>query len=128
MSDFNSEHNRVVWVDIPVKDLARAMKFYGAVLANKVSKMEFPGGEFGILDHEQGNGGCLVKNDAEVSATAGILVYLNVNGRIRDAVALVEQHGGKVVQPTHSIGPHGYRAIILDSEGNRLALHSNTDQ
>jgi len=26
------------------------------------------------------------------------------------------------------IGPHGFRAIVLDSEGNRIGLHSNTDK
>jgi uncharacterized protein len=35
--------------------------------------------------------------------------------------------GGKVVKPVHSIGPHGFRAVILDSEGNRIALHSTRD-
>ena len=128
MSDLNSQHNRVVWVDIPVKDLDRAIPFYAAVLGMKVHKEQYPGGEFAVLDHEQGNGGCLVKNEAEVSATAGILVYLNVNGRIRAAVAEVEKGGGKILQPTHSIGPHGFRAVVVDCEGNRIALHSNSDQ
>ena len=38
-----------------------------------------------------------------------------------------EQNGGTVKRPVHSIGPHGFRAFILDSEGDLLALHSNTD-
>jgi hypothetical protein len=41
-----------------------------------------------------------------------------------DAVQQAERHGGKVLQPPHAIGPHGFRAVILDSDGNRLALHS----
>jgi predicted enzyme related to lactoylglutathione lyase len=128
MSDLNSQHNRVVWVDIPVKNLDRAMKFYAALLGKPVSKVEMPGMSFAVLDHEHGNGGCLVENAAEVSATAGILVYFNADGRIRAAVAEVEKNGGQVVQPIHSIGPHGFRAIIIDCEGNRLAVHSQTDQ
>ena len=40
MSDLNSKHNRVVWVDVPVKDLNRSIAFYSAVLANKVGKAE----------------------------------------------------------------------------------------
>ena len=82
---------------------------------------------FCILDHKEGNGGCLVKQEAEISAKAGILVYFNVNNRIRDAVKKVEQSGGSVLQPTHAIGPHGFRAVVKDSEGNRIALHSTTD-
>lgn len=52
------------------------------------------------------------------------MVYLNADGRIHEAVGLVAAHGGRVVEPVHSLGPHGCRAVIVDSEGNRLALHS----
>ena len=41
--------------------------------------------------------------------------------------AFAELHGGRILEPPHSLGPHGYRALLLDSEGNRIALHSNTD-
>jgi len=77
-----------------------------------------------VIDHDQGNGGCLVPHADQVSATHGVLVYLNVDGRIRDAVAQVGKLGGKVVEDVHAIGPHGWRAVVLDSEGNRVALHS----
>ncbi len=126
MSDFNSQHNRVVWVDIPVADLDRANRFYAAVLGVAIHPQEFGGMKFSVIDHQDGNGGCLVLKPEDVSAT-GTLMYLNANGRIRDAAAKVASHGGKVLEAVHSIGPHGFRAVILDSEGNRLALHSNTD-
>jgi predicted enzyme related to lactoylglutathione lyase len=126
MSDFNSQRNRAVWFDIPVADLDRACAFYTAVLAVSVAKDEFGGVSFGVIEHSEGNGGCLIISPDEVSAV-GVMLYLNVNGRIRDAVEKVRTHGGGVVEDVHSIGPHGFRAIVLDSEGNRLALHSNTD-
>ncbi len=126
MTDFNSKHNRAVWFDIPVADLDRAAAFYRAVLGVGVEKQEFEGGAFCFLAHDEGNGGCLILNPDEV-APRGILVYLNVDGRIRDAIAQVEKRGGKVKEPLHAIGPHGFRAVVLDSEGNRIALHSNTD-
>lgn len=56
-----------------------------------------------------------------------MLVYHNVDGRIRDAVVKVEELGGKVVQDVHAIGPHGCRALIEDSEENPMALHSTVD-
>ena len=127
MSTFNSLHNRAVWFDIPVADLDRAAVFYRAVLKIDVQKQEFDGFAFCFLAHDEGNGGCLVPGAEEISSTGGILVYLNVDGRIRDAIAQVEQRGGKVKEPVQSIGPHGFRAIVLDSEGNRIALHSNVD-
>lgn len=127
MSDFNSKHNRAVWIDIPVADLDRASKFYAAVLGIQVHQEAFEGFSFAVLDHQDGNGGCLVPRESEIASDRGILVYLNVDQRIQDAVAQVEKQGGQIVQPIHSIGPHGFRAIVIDSEGNRIALHSNTD-
>jgi predicted enzyme related to lactoylglutathione lyase len=126
MSDFNSRNNRVVWFDIPVEDLDRAQSFYAAMLNIKVHREQFEGYSFCVLDHAEGNGGCLVPGKSQISSNAGILVYLNVDGRIRDAVAQVERLRGRVVEPIHPIGPHGFRAIVVDCEGNRVALHSTT--
>ncbi len=128
MGDFNSTHNRAVWINIPVADLDRAAAFYAAVLNIKVHCEQFNETRFGVLDHEQGNGGCLILDKSAISADKGVLVYMNVDHRIQDAVAKAEAQGGKVIEPIHSIGPHGFRALILDSEGNRMALHSNSDE
>lgn len=127
MSDFNSTHNRAVWFDIPVSDLDRAAAFYRDVLAIKVEKVPGDGGGFCILQHDEGNGGCLIHNAGGVASNAGILLYMNVDGRIRDAVDRATARGGKVLEPTHAIGPHGFRTVLLDSEGNRIALHSSVD-
>ena len=126
MSDFNSEHNRAVWFDIPVTDLDRAATFYRAVLGVGVQKETYGNFSFCVIDHKDGNGGCLVPNKEEI-ACGGVLLYLNANGRIRDAVSKVVPNGGSVVEEPHAIGPHGFRAVVLDSEGNRIALHSRTD-
>lgn len=117
--------NRAVWFDIPVADLDRASAFYSAVLGITVHREKFENFDFAVLEHNEGNGGCLIPDPGAVSR-GGILVYFNADGRIRDAVAQVEQKGGQILKDTHPIGPHGYRAIVLDSEGNRIALHSTT--
>ena len=126
MGDWNYRHNRAVWFDVPVADLDRAQAFYSAVLGVGVSKETFGETSFCVIDHQDGNGGCLVISPDEVSQ-GGVLLYLNADGRIRDALAQTEKHGGSIVEPLHSIGPHGFRALILDSEGNRVALHSRDD-
>ena len=126
MSDFNSEHNRAVWFDIPVADLERAASFYRAVLAIHMHREQVQGSPFYVLEHAGGNGGCLVVNPPAIGA-GGVLVYLNVDGRIRDAVDRAAQHGGTVIEPIRAIGPHGFRAVILDCEGNRVALHAQRD-
>jgi predicted enzyme related to lactoylglutathione lyase len=126
MGDLNRKINRAVWFDIPVADLDRAARFYSAVLGVGVDKEQAGDFEFCVIDHHDGNGGCLFKDEAEIG-TRGVLIYLNVDGRIHDAVGKVVPNGGSVTKPVHAIGPHGFRAVILDSEGNRVALHSNSD-
>lgn len=127
MSDFNSESNRIVWCDIPVADLDRAIAFYRGVLAVGIERMEFNGMAFALFEHDKGNGGCLATEPGYAGCSSGPLIYLNVERRIRDAVVQAEKLGGKVLEPTHPIGPHGFRAIVLDSEGTRIALHSSVD-
>jgi len=127
MSDFNSQHNRAVWFDIPVADLDRAAAFYRAVLNVAVEKAQFDHFSFCVIEHHDGNGGCLIPNDREIAGNGGILLYMNVDGRIRDAVEQTRKLGGAVIEPAKSIGPHGFRAVVRDSEGNRIALHSSTD-
>ena len=95
MSDFNSTHNRAVWFDIPVADLDRASAFYRGVLAIAVDKTQFNDFTFCLLEHHDGNGGCLILKPGEVASNAGILLYMNVNGRIRDAVGRVTALGGE---------------------------------
>jgi predicted enzyme related to lactoylglutathione lyase len=118
-------NSQVVWFDVPCVDLDRAIRFYNAVLNCEVQKHEGPGFALGVLPHEgQAIGGCLVVGMGDQPSDHGVLIYLNCDGRLEDAIAAVIPQGGKVVTPAHSIAPHGRRAIILDSEGNRVALHS----
>jgi predicted enzyme related to lactoylglutathione lyase len=117
--------NQIVWVDIPVLDLDRAIRFYSAVLGAQLAKQEFGEMVLALLPHaDQNVSGCLFKSDKEKPSDHGPLIYLNAQGRLDQAIAAVEANGGKVLQPKHQIGPHGYRAVIRDSEGNRMALHS----
>ena len=126
MGTLNTDHNRVCWVDIPVIDLDRAIPFYAAVLKVAVTKEKLDDCDFAVLEHEEGNGGCLVIAP-ELVSEAGALLYFNVHGRIRDATKQVADHGGKILEDVHAIGPHGFRSVVLDCEGNRCALHSEVD-
>jgi uncharacterized protein len=118
--------NQIVWCDIPVLDLDRAITFYSAVLGAMVKKQELPGMTVGILPHNDGEvGGCLFTSENEKPSDKGAMIYLNCNGRLVEAIAAVTTNGGLVIQPKHPIGPFGYRAVIKDSEGNRIALHSD---
>jgi predicted enzyme related to lactoylglutathione lyase len=117
--------NQIVWVDIPVLKLDRAIRFYSAVMGREVQKVEYPGMTIGSFSHGDGEAaGCLYVSETVKPSVDGPLVYLNVHGRIDEAVEAVVPSGGKVLQAKESIGPFGFRAVILDSEGNRIALHS----
>ena len=125
----NCGGNQLVWCDIPVKDIDRAIKFYSAVLGAPMKKEQHEGMSFAVLPHtdEHGVSGCLTTgcegHKAEPSQH-GPLLYFNCQGRLDEAVAAVGPNAGKVLQPKHPIGPYGFRAVVLDSEGNRIALHS----
>ncbi len=118
--------NRTVWVDIPVIDLDRAIAFYSAVLGEPVTKEGGPGFAFGLLPHAEGEAaGCLyLPGEENAPSRTGPLVYLNAEGRLPAAAEAAVTQGGQLLQPVHPMGPHGYRAIVLDTEGNRIALHA----
>jgi predicted enzyme related to lactoylglutathione lyase len=118
--------HQVVWFDIPVRDIDRAMRFYSAVLGKPLKKEQAgPGTAVVLLPHDEGSvGGSLVQNMDARPSDSGPLLYLNTQDRLEEVLIAVERHGGKVLAETHSIEPFGFRAIVLDSEGNRIALHS----
>jgi predicted enzyme related to lactoylglutathione lyase len=118
----------MVWMDIPVEDLNRAVKFYSQLMDLKFVIQEHEGMKFSLCPHsdemaafclvvEPGFSACDLKHDAP-------LVYLNVDGRIDQALKATLSNGGRILKAKEQIGPYGYRAVILDSEGNRIALHS----
>jgi len=124
--DTPSARHQVVWFDIPVRDLDRALRFYSAVLGTRLKKEQAgPGVAIAVLPHAEGSiGGSLVQTMDSKPSESGPLLYLNANGRLDEALNAVESHGGRVLSARHSIEPFGFRAIVLDSEGNRVALHS----
>jgi uncharacterized protein len=120
-----STQHTICWTDIPVTNLDRAIKFYSAILGTAVSKEAAPGFEFGLLPHQDENvSGCLVKSEDNRPSEHGPLIYLSVEGRLEDAIRTAREKGGRILEEKHQIGPYGFRAIIIDSEGNRIALHS----
>ena len=119
------------WADIPVTNLDRAIKFYSAVLGGDVRKLSDGKAEYGLLPHDQGNSSaclCLRSDSGGLDnrpSAKGPLIYLLVEGRLGEAVEAARKNGAKILRERQQIGEHGYRAVIIDSEGNRIALHTS---
>lgn len=122
--------NMVGWFEIPVSNMGRAKKFYEKVFEIKIQTDLFGDTQMGFFPlHENpeatGAGGALVMNDQFYKPMAnGTLVYFS-SPEITFELSRVEEAGGVVLQEKTLIREDiGYMALVLDSEGNRIALHS----
>ena len=82
---------------------------------------------FPIDDMNSGVGGAIVDSGGfhKPSITKGPLLYLNANPDVQQVLDKVEAAGGIILVPKTSISPeYGFMAVLLDTEGNRIALHS----
>jgi predicted enzyme related to lactoylglutathione lyase len=118
--------NALNWFEIPVTDLARAKRFYGSLLQADLREETMNGTSMAILPYQQGGvGGALVVGPQFVPSTQGAVVYLNAGEDLDGALARVEAGGGKVVLGKTQLPKDiGSIAHFLDTEGNRVALHS----
>ena len=120
-----SQH-AVHWFEIFVSDLDRAVRFYQNVLDIELRRENEDGRPMALFASavENGVGGALVRQPGREPIDGGVIVYLDANGKLDASLARVESAGGKVVMPRTDIGPPGFIALIRDSEGNLVGLHS----
>jgi uncharacterized protein len=122
--------NAISWFEIPAVDLARAQQFYETIFGISLFPMDMEGIRmrmFPLKDMNTGVGGAVVESGGfhKPSATDGPLIYLNGNPDVQQVLDRVEAAGGSIVLPKTEISPeHGFMALILDTEGNRIGLHS----
>lgn len=121
--------NAISWFQIPVIDMDRAVKFYNTILSANLKVTDAMGARIAILPHErQGGavGGALYSGPGYTPSAEGTVVLLNAGDDLADALSKVEQAGGKIELPKTAIyGGNGFLARFIDSEGNRVGLHSN---
>jgi uncharacterized protein len=120
------KQNAINWFEIYVEDFNRAQTFYEKILGVSLQIVENEGPKMGMFpcDYEKGIGGCISIMEGVQAGPGGTLVYLNVEGELDAVLARVAPTGGSVVLPRKAIPPHGFIAIITDTEGNRVGLHS----
>jgi uncharacterized protein len=125
----SATENAINWFEIPVNDIERAMKFYGAVFATQLQKRDVGTSVMAFLPDHGGVGGAIVqvhdKTWGYAPSHSGSVVYLNGGEDLSTALSRVEGAGGKVITPKTDIGQgFGYFAFFEDTEGNRVGLHS----
>lgn len=112
------------WFEIPVLDIERAVKFYGAILAIKLEINRGDGFSSALFPYQGGIGGGLVAGEGYLPNSQGSLLYLNANPDLNIILKRVKAAGGQVIKPKTDLGESGFFALFLDTEGNRVALHS----
>lgn len=121
------KQNVVGWIEIPVNDMDRAKRFYETVFEIEVSIHDFGGilmGWFPFDESKPGATGTLIKQESYIPSQEGTLVYFN-SVDVQLELDRVVSAGGKIYQPKTQISPeHGFMGAFIDSEGNRIALHS----
>lgn len=115
----------ITWFEIPAVDFDRAVTFYSTMLDVEINKSAFQGNPHGFLPAgpDVVSGAVVLRDDLKPAST-GPLIYLNVAKHMTATLERVERAGGKVLLPETAIDPQGSFALILDSEGNRIGLHS----
>jgi len=125
--------NAISWFEIPATDLNRAQQFYETIFGTSLTALDLPNIKMRMfpLENMMDVGGAIVDSGGfhKPSATDGPLIYLNANPDLQIVLDKVEAAGGKIMVPKTMISPeYGFMAVIIDTEGNRIAFHSLPSQ
>ena len=121
--------NAINWFEIPVTDYERAKKFYATILGLEITDyhMSEKNMKYGMFPYDMENGGvggAIVQMEEMKPSADGSTVYLNGGDDLNTALNRVVDAGGQVIMPKMEIGENGFIAQFIDTEGNRVALHS----
>ena len=119
--------NAISWFEIPVKNFERAKSFYNTMLNTEIKDTPMEGVKYGMFTYDEDNnavGGGIIEMEGYTPSQIGVLVYLNGGDDLSLPLSRVEKAGGTVVLPKTDIGENGFMAHVLDTEGNKIALHS----
>jgi len=121
-----SKHNIAVWFEIPARDLARAKRFYEMVFGVQLADERMGDHALAVFPHAGGAvSGCIMSGPGYAPAAEGAVVYINAGQNLAGPLARVESAGGKVALPKTFLSEEvGYFAHFIDSEGNRVGMHS----
>ncbi|MBS0028300.1 VOC family protein [Chitinophaga sp. 22321] len=118
--------NVITFFDIPATDFNRAVSFYKAILALEINETDISGTKMGFFPSNGANvSGAIVQGHDYKPSTAGVVAYLNGGNDLQIVLDKVALNNGKVILPKTLISPEiGYKGIFIDTEGNKIAVHS----
>lgn len=123
----NNREVTVGWFEIPTVDMERAIKFYETVFETKLSRNKM--GDFDMAwfpwnENDKGSGGSLVNHKEYKPTSDGTLIYFTSED-VDNELSRIKKAGGKILSPKTEISPDiGFMGLFIDTEGNRIALHS----
>jgi len=118
--------NSVGWFEIYVDDMSRAKAFYEKVFGVRLEKLENPKIDMWSFPSQQesyGAPGALVRMPGFDAGANSVLVYFTCADCAVEAAKAVNA-GGRIQKQKESIGQYGYIALVFDTEGNMIGLHS----
>ncbi len=118
--------NPIQWLEIAATDLERAKTFYASVFNLEFEYIEMPDSKMYMFGApgEIGSAGCIMWSEQTSPGADGTTAYFSCED-LSNELGRVEAAGGKIVVPRTDIGEFGVFAQVLDTEGNRIGLHSN---
>jgi uncharacterized protein len=117
--------NYVTWFEIPAYNHYRSVAFYNYIYGIEITSVELNGFAMGFFPADNGISGAIVTGPGCVPSEIGPLIYLNGGEDLNNVLWRVNEAGGRVtMEKTYLNETAGYFALFIDSEGNRLALHS----
>jgi predicted enzyme related to lactoylglutathione lyase len=120
--------NPVVYFEIPVNDIDRAIKFYTAVFNFDFDKEIIDKNEmalFPFAGENSGISGALAKGEIYKPTKNGIVIYFKTEN-IDETLKLATSNGGQILYPKTDNGI-GLVAEFEDTEGNRIALYQSKE-
>jgi predicted enzyme related to lactoylglutathione lyase len=118
--------NLVNFIDIPATDFSRAVSFYKAILGLEINETDMFGTKMGFFPTDGTNvSGAIVQGEDYKPSTSGVITYLNGGNDLQTVLDKVASNNGQVIVPKTHISPEvGYIGMFIDTEGNKMAVHS----
>ena len=117
--------NFVSWFEIPATNFERSVKFYNEIYGIKMEETISNGYAMAFFPASGGIGGAIVCGEGSMPSSSGPLIYLNGGKDLNNVLLKVETAGGRVIMSKTLINEAvGYFALFVDTEGNKMALHS----